>query len=155
MTATHTIGIAGLKAAAQPDQIRTVLGSCVGIAIYDRHSRVGGMAHVILPESGDGKGDRGKFADTAVDWLLEEVIKLGGLRERLTAKIAGGAKMFGSGNNTHIGERNVEAVRLRLRKHGVPLVGEDVGGEKGRKMALDTSNGNVDVQIIGCPPRTI
>ncbi|MBI5862913.1 MAG: chemotaxis protein CheD [Planctomycetes bacterium] len=151
----HTIGIAGLKVARGPELIRTVLGSCVGVTLFDRTRKLGGMAHVILPESSQGAGDRGKFADTAVDWLLEEVLKAGGQRDKLAAKIAGGARMFGTANNTHIGERNIDAVRNRLRKHNIPLIAEAIGGGKGRKMTIDLETGNVDVQIIGETPQTI
>lgn len=151
----HSIGIAGLKVTAPPDQIRTVLGSCVGIAIYDRAARVGGLAHVILPSSASGVGDRGKFADTAVDWLLEELQKVGAGRTRLCAKIAGGAKMFGSATSTLIGDRNIEAVKERLKHYRIPLEGEDVGGEKGRKMTFDPATAVVTVQAIGAEARTL
>lgn len=151
----HIIGIAGLKVAAPPDQIRTVLGSCVGIAMYDRAAKLGGLAHVILPSSSKGIGDRGKFADTAVDWLLEELQLAGAGRSRLAAKIAGGAKMFGRAATTLIGDRNIAAVRARLTHHKIPLEGEDVGGEQGRKMTLDPATATVVVQTIGTAARTL
>lgn len=151
----HNIGIAGLKVAAPPDQIRTVLGSCVGIAIYDRAARLGGLAHVILPSSTRGAGDRRKFADTAIDWLLDELHKAGAARARLAAKIAGGAKMFGSATTTLIGDRNIEAVRERLRFHRIPLEGADVGGDKGRKMTFDPATAVVTVQAIGAERRSL
>lgn len=151
----HNIGIAGLKVAAPPDQIRTVLGSCVGIAIYDRAARLGGLAHVILPSSTRGAGDRRKFADTAIDWLLDELRKAGAARARLAAKIAGGAKMFGSATTTLIGDRNIEAVRERLWFHRIPLEGEDVGGDKGRKMTFDPATAVVTVQAIGAELRSL
>lgn len=151
----HTIGIAGLKIAAPPDRIRTVLGSCVGIAIFDRAARIGGLAHVILPASSAGVGDRGKFADTAVDWLLAELRRAGAERARLAAKIAGGAKMFGSAATMLIGARNIEAVRARLKHHKVPLEAEDVGGEKGRKVTFDPQTAAVIVQAIGAEARIL
>ena len=58
------IGIAAIKVVKAPERVRTVLGSCIGVALYDRISKVGGMAHVILPDSSEGSGDPGKFADT-------------------------------------------------------------------------------------------
>ncbi|MFO0839661.1 MAG: chemotaxis protein CheD [Phycisphaerae bacterium] len=155
MSVSHSIGIAGLRVVTQPDTVRTVLGSCVGIALFDRAAHVGGLAHIILPSSAEGAGDRGKFADTAVDWLLDEVVRAGGLRGRIQAKIAGGARMFGPNTTNGLGERNVAAVKERLHHQGVSLVAEDTGGEKGRKMLLDPATGNVEVQFIGQDPRVI
>ncbi len=152
---THNIGIAEIKVARTPDKLRTVLGSCVGVAIFDRVSKVGGLAHVMLPDSSIGKGDKGKFADTAVDALVEDVAGAGGLRNRFVAKISGGASMFGTKVDKGIGDRNIDAVKDRLKKHAIRLAAEDVGGTKGRRMILDPSNGEVTVQVIGAEPVVI
>lgn len=149
MSVIHTIGIAGVKVVHAPEKIRTVLGSCVGVALFDRVSKVGGLAHVMLPSSNLGHGDPGKFADTAVDLLLEEAIKAGCDKKRVTAKISGGASMFGSNVDNGIGEKNIRAVKERLSHHGVRLAAEEVGGLKGRKMTLDPATGVVEVQVIG------
>ncbi len=155
MPEVHRIGIAGIKVVVHPDKIRTTLGSCVGIALYDRVAKTGGMAHVMLPTSDGCKGDKGKFADTAVDALLEDAVKAGCQASRLAAKLAGGASMFGPASDNGLGERNIKAVRERLAKHSIRIVAEDVGGVKGRKMLLDPSTGAVEVQIIGCEASTI
>lgn len=155
MSVTHTIGIAGLKVVHAPDIIRTVLGSCVGVAVYDRVAKIGGMAHVILPSSKLGHGDRGKFADTAVDWLLEEAVAVGCDPKRMAAKIGGGASMFGTNVDNGIGEKNINAVRERLAHHGIRLAAEDVGGLKGRRMMLDPASGRVEIQIIGAEPTVL
>lgn len=152
---THSIGIAGLRVVISPEKVRTVLGSCIGVALYDTTAKIGGMAHVMLPSSTLGQGDRGKFADTAVDWLLEEALKSGCNRRRLEVKITGGASMFGTKVDNGIGERNVQAVKERLAHHSLRLVAEDVGGTKGRKMMLDPSTGVVEVQFIGEDPKAI
>lgn len=140
---------------AAPEQVRTVLGSCVGIAVFDPVSRVGGLAHVLLPCSALGHGDRGKFADTAVDWLLDEAISAGCEKQRLVAKIGGGASMFGNHVDNGIGEKNIRAVKERLSRHSIRLVAESVGGTRGRKMLLDPATGRVEVQIIGSEPEII
>lgn len=155
MSVVHTIGIAGLKVVEQPDKVRTVLGSCVGVAIFDRVAKRGGLAHVMLPSSEGCHGDRGKFADTAVDWLIEDMVKAGCDKRRLTAKISGGASMFGTAVDNGIGERNIKAVRERLSKHAVRLLAEDVGGLKGRKMMMDPGTGSVEVQLIGSEPTVL
>lgn len=151
----HTIGIAALRAVQAPERIRTVLGSCVGVALYDRKSGVGGMAHVILPSSAEGAGDRGKFADTAIDDLLQMVLGAGADRARLCAKIAGGARMFGKDSQSDLGLRNVHAAQERLKHHRIPIVADDTAGTKGRKITLDPASGNLEVQIIGEQVRVI
>ncbi len=153
--ATHKLGIAGIIVVVSPDTIRTVLGSCIGIALYDRTAGIGGMAHIILPSSNSGKGAKGKFADTAVDELLDQLLREGSERRRITAKIAGGASMFGVGTDGSLGERNVQAVKERLAHHAVSLVAEHVGGTKGRRMTLAPSTGQVEVQIIGQDPTVL
>ncbi|MGB0714955.1 MAG: chemotaxis protein CheD [Phycisphaerae bacterium] len=146
----HSIGIAGMKVVHAPEKISTVLGSCIGIAMYDRVAKIGGMAHIILPSSKEGSGDPAKFADTAVEMLLEQLVAAGAERKRVTAKIAGGAKMFGQGSNAgKLGERNAESVKGRLREFAIRIAAEAVGGCKGRKMCLDPATGEVLVNIIG------
>lgn len=151
----HSIGIAGIKVVRAPVKVRTVLGSCIGIAIYDRVAKIGGLGHVILPSSQEGSGDPGKFADTAVDLLVERLTAEGGEPKRFAAKITGGAAMFGPSVATNVGQRNADAVRARLAAHSIRLVAEDVGGASGRKMLLDPATGDVWVEIIGKESRII
>ena len=108
------VGMADLKAGKAPDSIISYgLGSCVGIALYDPQTKVGGLAHIMLPDSTQARAtdNSAKFADTALPVLLDQVIALGGSRNRLTAKIAGGSQMFSFAQATdvmRIGDRNVE-----------------------------------------------
>ncbi len=155
MSTLHTIGIAVLRVINAPDRIRTVLGSCIGVALYDARAGIGGMAHVILPDSREGTGERGKFADTAIDDLLNQLVSAGANRSRVCAKIAGGARMFGKQTENSLGDRNATAVRDRLSHHKIPLLAEECGGEKGRKITLDVQSGAVEVQIIGQEARVI
>lgn len=155
MLQVHTIGIAGVKVVHHPEKIRTTLGSCIGVVVYDRVAKIGGMAHVILPSSAEGRGDRGKFADSAVDWLVEEALSAGCDKSRLAAKLAGGASMFGAVVGNGLGDRNALAVRERLKHHSIRVVAEDIGGEKGRRMVLDPGTGEVEVRTIGAEPTII
>ena len=150
-----SIGIAGLKVVRAPQKIRTVLGSCIGIAMIDRVAKLGGLGHVILPSSLEGSGDPRKFADTAVDLLLEMLLDAGAERERIAAKMVGGATMFGDESAVGLGARNADAVRTRLAFHSICLAGSLVGGGKGRKMLLDPETGIVNVQVIGEAPREL
>ena len=150
-----SVGISEVKAVRAPERLRTVLGSCVGIAIFDSQSGVGGLAHVMLPESNASTDTPGKFADTGTDLLVQQVLAAGAVRNRLRAKIAGGATMFGPESNTGIGRKNAEAVINRLAHHNIGLLATDLGGSKGRRMSLDPSTGDVEVQFIGQEPRVL
>ncbi len=153
--AVRSIGIAQIEIAQAPELIRTVLGSCIGIAMYDRKQGVGGLGHVILPSSKEGSGDPGKFADSAIDILLEKLVAAGADQKKIVAKIAGGASMFGTESAVGLGVRNADAVKDRLSHHRVRLAAEEVGGRKGRRMLLDPSTGEVKVEVIGEEPKII
>jgi len=137
--------------AAAPVQIRTLLGSCAGVVLYDRIARVGGVAHVVLPDSRGAADHPGKFADTAIPALISDLErKLGRtVRGRLTAKVAGGASMFQTGAATNIGRMNHEAVESILAGLGIPVVARDIGGDTGRRLTFDTLSGIVSIRIPG------
>jgi len=132
------------------------LGSCIGLVIYDDIAKVAGMSHIMLPNNHEGKDVKklGKYADTAVPKLIEDLIALGALKSRLKAKMAGGAQMFSiPGKNSAsflaIGERNIETTKKMLEKYGIPLVASDVGGNKGRSVEFYTDNWIMIVKVIG------
>ncbi len=136
--------------------LKTVgLGSCVGIALYDSFTRIGGLAHILLPSATQGrninKKKPGTYADIAIKSLIHDMEKFGANTSRLRAKIAGGGEMFGTFGNLpiNVGSMNVSSVRTILRNKGIPLTGEDIGGNKGRTMRLDVSNGLVYVLRVG------
>jgi chemotaxis protein CheD len=123
------------------------LGSCVAIAVYDASTRVGGLAHVLLPSETMSRDhvNRAKFPSTAVPLLLEEMAKLGAIGP-FTAKLVGGASMFGpllSPGAINMGYRNVDASRRALVLAGITILGQDVGGEYGRSAFLHVIDGRV------------
>jgi len=149
------VGIADLKAAQAPDLLVTLgLGSCVGITFYDSKLKIGGLAHIMLPDSKQARAgslNPAKFADTAVPVILQELGKIGVQKSRLVVKIAGGAQMFafmGADDRMKIGERNVEAVKIALMEQGLKLSGEDTGGSYGRSLELNLENGRVAIKAI-------
>lgn len=146
---THMVGISALVVVSAPDKLRTVLGSCVGIAIFDAEAGIAGLAHSILATGAEEAEELGKFADQAVDNLIIRLAAEGAETNRLRAKLIGGAAMFGKNSNNLLGDRNVESARQRLHAHGVAVVAEAIGGTKGRKMLLDPSTGEIEVAIIG------
>lgn len=111
------------------------LGSCIALVLHDQRRSLGGLAHIMLPES-RGAADRpGKFADTAVGNLLEEMERLGSARSAITAFIVGGASMFAySANSLNIGERNATAVKDLLHGQGIRVGHEETGGKIGRSV---------------------
>mgnify|MGYP000926868417 CR=1 FL=1 len=110
------------------------LGSCIGLVIHDEVKKIGGLAHVMLPKSSGKPNERaGKYADTAVEVLVQELKQKGSNINNLKAKLAGGASMFQNfSGNLNIGERNAEALKEILKQRSIPIVREDIGGTIGR-----------------------
>ncbi|MDR0764580.1 MAG: chemotaxis protein CheD [Synergistaceae bacterium] len=151
------VGMADLVVSKHPATLTALgLGSCIGLVIFDQLSRTAGMAHIMLPDSSEAhKVSRpGKFADTAVPLLLDELYKLGTVKAQLRAKMAGGARMFPvSGKADHaifsVGNRNIEATTRMLGAAGIRLVASDTGGSKGRSVEFSTETLKFAVKILG------
>jgi chemotaxis protein CheD len=149
------VGIADLNIAFCPDKLITVgLGSCVGIAIYDKASGIGGLAHIMLPDSSQFNKitNQVKFADLAIPMLVEDMIKKGARLRNMIAKIAGGASMFNFSDKSiimDIGNRNGIAVKNALKILAIPIVAEDIGGNKGRTLIFDTESGILSIRTVG------
>jgi len=157
----HRVGIADLSAAAGEGTLCTIgLGSCVAIVLYDAKARVGGLAHVLLPDPEMSRlhENPARFPVTAVPALIARMRDLGADPRRLTARLAGGASMFSSllprGAPT-IGARNVEASRRALETAGIAVVGEDVGLEHGRSVYLRLADGQVEVRSLARGSRVL
>ncbi|WP_019119141.1 chemotaxis protein CheD [Brevibacillus massiliensis] len=149
------IGMADLGVAKPPSRLRTTgLGSCVGVVLYDDRHKVAGMAHVMLPHSTLGKTTAtsvGKYADTAIPALLEQMETAGAHLHHTVAKLAGGAQMFSflSGSDTmRIGPRNVDACKEILAQKNIPIVAEDTGGSFGRTIELDAETGMLMIRTV-------
>jgi len=125
-----------LKISGSPDFLGcTGLGSCFGLILYDAKKKMGGLAHIILPEAGrngNSPDKLGKYADTAIPKLIEDLCQGGAKPNRLWAKITGGAHMFSFDTDNdigRIGERNTEKVREILKEKKISFKGIDCGGE--------------------------
>lgn len=149
------VGISDYKWAKNPNIFVTyALGSCVGICLYDRQLKIGGLSHIMLPDSNmfsRNETNRMKFADTAIIDLVQKLKGNGADLRRLTAKIAGGAQMFevqpGSQMGT-IGERNIESVKNVLNELRIPIIAEDTGLNYGRTVYFDLDTGIMKVQSL-------
>jgi chemotaxis protein CheD len=137
------------------------LGSCVAIALYDRESRTGGLAHILLPSMSMSRetSNPAKFPETIVPIMLAEMRALGMVSSaRVCAKIAGGASMFGSlvsGTGINVGERNVAATKDALAAAGIQLVGEDTGLDYGRSVYFHLADGRMEVRSLKMGDRVL
>lgn len=144
----------GEMAVATAGVIKTAgIGSCVVVTLYDDELKVGGMAHAMLPtrkENGSEYVLSPKYTDEAIEILIAEIEQQGGKRERLKAKLIGGAKMFRllSGDNFGIGFNNIEMARKKLAVYGILIESEDVGGTIGRSAEINLENGLVTVSSM-------
>ncbi|MBU3126696.1 chemotaxis protein CheD [Clostridium tagluense] len=149
------VGIADLNVAFSPNKLITVgLGSCIGIAIYDKAIGIGGLAHIMLPDSSQFNKitNEIKFADLAIPILVEKMIKKGATLRNMRAKIAGGASMFNFPDKSiimDIGNRNGIAVKSALKSLSIPILSEDIGGNKGRTLIFDTTSGALSIRTVG------
>jgi chemotaxis protein CheD len=143
------VGIAELRIARAPEVLKAYgLGSCLAIALYDPGVRIGGLVHSLLPRrrSDDHLSVAPKYVDAAIRLMVAELTRSGAAAERLQAKIAGGANMFETDFVTlmhSIGVRNARSARETLRELGIPLAGEEVGGNRGRTVAFDLATGRL------------
>lgn len=145
------VGISDQKVARKPDKLVSyALGSCVGICLYDKVLQVAGLAHILLPDSKNnmsGSINVYKYADTAIERLVQHMEALGCQRSRITAKISGGANMFNT-PGISVGDKNVEAVRRELSRLKIRIVAEDVGGNYGRTLMFDSVSGMLEVKSL-------
>ena len=161
MSEVIKVGMADLNLCRDPDIITTLgLGSCIGIALYDPSTKIGGLAHIMLPDSTKMRNNSNiaKFADTGLEELLNRMIKAGAVKSRLVAKIAGGAKMFevsGLSDIGNVGQRNAEASRAKLKQLGIRLIAEDTGLNYGRTVELHCDNGDYYIKSVGKPLKII
>lgn len=155
------VGMADLKVCKSPDAVTTLgLGSCVGIALRDPQTKIGGLAHIMLPDSTQIMDNTNipKFADTGIEELVKQMTLAGAMSSRLQAKIAGGAQMFAFQSKSDlmcVGERNVEASKAKLRQLGIPLLAEDTGLNYGRTVVFYPETGEFLIRAVGREPYSI
>ncbi|MDD5718443.1 MAG: chemotaxis protein CheD [Candidatus Krumholzibacteria bacterium] len=150
-----TVDISDMKVSESPQDILVTysLGSCIGLALYDRVAKVGGLIHCMLPLA---KIDPGKaalrpfmFVDAGVSKLLAALFDLGAQRRNLVAKLAGAGSPLGKEETFRIGQRNYTIMRKLLWKNSILIDAEDIGGAKARTMYLYMADGLVTVKSEG------
>ncbi|MDH4127397.1 MAG: chemotaxis protein CheD [Spirochaetota bacterium] len=144
------VRIGEMEVAKNPKILKTILGSCVALILYDKANRIGGMAHIFLPEKKANNSNEpdSKFANTAVPALLDEVIKLGAKKPNILAFMVGGGNIFKplkKSNFPTVAELNVKNTQDAIKEAKIPLLGCDVGRDNGCKVSFDLSNGDMQI----------
>jgi chemotaxis protein CheD len=143
------VGMGEIETVRGVFRLRTLLGSCIGLVLYDLRTQVGGLAHIVLPDSKGQSAPLGKYANTAIPEMLKQIEQLNGRVRYLTAKVIGGASMFSTFGPMAIGDQNAAAVEQLLKDRGIPVLGRDCGGRQGRRVAFDVDTGRVTVETVG------
>jgi chemotaxis protein CheD len=122
----------------------------VGVCLFDAGRGVGGMNHFLLPDSAGHARPGPRFGDVAMAQLLGEVLGAGASRERLEARVFGGACVLSAfcAGSRHLGERNVEVALAFLDARGIPVLECDTGGRRGRRLLFHTHTGAAQARRI-------
>jgi chemotaxis protein CheD len=155
MTGAIIVGIADCQTSKDRNAtlVTYALGSCVGIGVFDPSSSVGGLLHILLPESSLDASKAAKnpamFADTGVPAMLTRCLAMGAVKSRLRVWLAGGSAVMDDRGVFNIGKRNQLAVRKALWKAGLLTLGEDMGGQGSRTVRLELEKGTFWVRSSG------
>lgn len=141
----HFLYPSSLFASKEPYMVKTILGSCVAICLWDKRLKIGGINHYMLPSWNGNDLASPKYGNIALDKLIERLQSMGSRVEDLQAKIFGGGELLdsGKGNTIVIGERNIRVARLMLEERKIPIVASSIGGKRGRKILFFTDTGEV------------
>jgi len=145
----HFLYPAALFASKTPHLVTTILGSCVAVCLYDPVLRIGGINHFMLPLwNGQGLASP-KYGNIAIEKLVEKMISLGCDQSRLQAKVFGGGEVIDSHiTSFNIGARNIRLAYDMLEEYKIPIIGQSVGGNLGRKILFNTETFEVKQKFI-------
>jgi chemotaxis protein CheD len=158
---TLAVGLGEIKISRDPGDLLVAygLGSCLGIGVYDPVIRLAGMLHAILPVNPNGSTENaGKYVDSGVAMLLEQLIRLGGDRKRFILRMAGGANMLvapGMTSVLNVGSRNVESAFATFSAMNLKLASHEVGGNTGRTVRFYVADGRMTIRTMGNQEREI
>lgn len=159
MNDAKLVGIAQFAVARAPERLCCLgLGSCVAIFLHDPIAKIGGVAHILLPKAPKGHNSPdAKYADVGIRRLLDKVVAEGADRKRLCAKLIGGAQMFSDLDLelSDIGKENVLQSRKTLKELGVPIVAEQVEGNRGISAYYSMEDGAVTIRTAFSNDRKI
>ena len=154
------VKIADMKLAQPGEELITyALGSCIGICLQDKVTKLSALIHIMLPINMEaGRKNTMKYADTGIRETLKQMEARGAHRRNITAKVAGGAKMFETASGSalgNIGKRNIESVQMVLKAEQIRLLAEEVGGTTARTISFDPATGMVSIRSYGKPDHMI
>jgi chemotaxis protein methyltransferase CheR len=145
----HPIIVGEVFASAEPVWVTTLLGSCVAACMYDERTRIGGMNHFMLPDSNHSSTDNASLGVHAMELLINEIMKLGGDRRRLKAKLfGGGAVVRSSDASWNVGTRNIEFAENFLEMEKIPLIASHTGGDSGMHVYFNSQTTKVIVRLL-------
>ena len=139
-----------LYASGESALVTTILGSCVALCIWDPTNRIGGINHFLLPVGGSDMLRSPRFGTVAIPDLIKKILQLGANPKMLHAKVFGGANVIEAfrDRENHLGTQNVRIARELLQAEAIPIVSEDVGGQRGRKLIFCTDDGSAWVKEL-------
>lgn len=144
----HFLYPSNLFAADQETQVKTLLGSCIAVCLYDPVLKIGGINHYMLPLwNGEGLATP-KYGNIAIEKLLQKMQELGSAQRNIIAKVFGGAESLESQQSFRIGLRNIELAENMLKKHHIKIAGQSTGGKLGRNIIFNTATGEVMMKYI-------
>jgi len=134
-----------LIATREPAAVKTILGSCIAVCLWDGDRGIGGMNHFVMPRGAQSAATPGRFGFYAVPALIDAMVREGAHLSRLQAKLFGGATMLAAAvpRAGHVGAQNLAIAKELLEQAGIPIAGSDVGGARGRKIVFQTDDGGV------------
>ncbi len=141
----------GLVVSVEPLCVTTILGSCVSVCLWDARLELGGLNHFVLPhEARAGLPTPQRYGNLALRALLDGLLALGSRPADLRARVYGGACVLAAfrGRERHLGAANVAVARRFLAQAGIPIVAQDTGGERGRRLVFHTRDGSAQVSLL-------
>lgn len=144
----HFLYPSSLFVGKEPYLVKTILGSCVAICLWDSKLRIGGINHYMLPHWNGNDLASPKYGNIATDKLIDRLLFHGSKIEDLQAKIFGGGEMMQTNSRTLIGERNIRVARIMLEERKIPIVASSTGGKRGRKIIFFTDTGEVRHKLL-------
>ena len=155
------VGVSDMKVSGDFESVLVTysLGSCIGVAIYDKIAGVGGILHFMLPESSlapeKAKANPYMFGDTGIPLLFKEAYKLGAKKQRMRVVVAGGSNVLDQQGFFNVGKRNHLAVRKIFWRNNVMIDFEEVGGSANRTIKLAVKTGKIWLKTSGLGEKEI
>ncbi len=150
-----TIHIGGYYVSKEPSVVKTILGSCISVCLFESENKIGGMNHFMLPESKDLDNvddyNNTRYGIYAMEVIMNEILKLGGKKSNITAKIFGGGNVLPglTSNVLKIADKNINFAKKFLSDENIPIITEDIGGNTPRKVFFFNTENKIMLKKLG------